>query len=133
MGLGAFADTEGSVMKFKNVETLNDNIRDHVNQRVQVTGEVDDILSSRTIILESGGILNDKIAVIASPELEDRFGALVEDADVMVTGTVIMRPTTDSRFLNQSNDIENIGVPVQYEAERYFIVADEVTLVEDAD
>jgi hypothetical protein len=63
-----FAETtnqlaQGVVKKFENVEDLLDNVAEYDGRRVQVSGEVEKIIDTRSFILEGGGIFNDEIIV----------------------------------------------------------------------
>jgi hypothetical protein len=84
-----FAETtnqlaQGVVKKFENVEDLLDNVAEYDGRRVQVSGEVEKIIDTRSFILEGGGIFNDEIIVF----IPEKGMIVTEDSDVTVTGVV---------------------------------------------
>lgn len=108
----------------KDVETLNDDINKYSGQRVEVQGEIKDKVDGRSVILESGGILNDEIVVITGPNYKGNLGGFKEDTMVKVTGTVIAKPYNEIR--SQYNWTLNEDMQTEFGDVRAFLVADDV-------
>jgi len=129
LSAGAYAEETRNVTEVKDVETLNDDISKYSGQVVRVSGEVEDRIDSRSVVLESGGIFNDEIVVISGPKAKGtNISALKKNAKVVVTGTVIMKPVTDfQREYNWTLTPEMTG---EFTDTRAFLVADEITAVQ---
>ncbi|MFP5386180.1 MAG: hypothetical protein ACLGHN_08885 [Bacteriovoracia bacterium] len=121
----AFAQKTGAQEKpvqVADVETLMDNISDYQGKKVTVTGEVEDVIDKKSIIVESGGIINDEIVVIGRDSLNPK--ALKEDAKVQVTGTVRAVPVVEvEREVGWDLEPE---VEAELKAVNVFLVADEI-------
>jgi hypothetical protein len=127
LAAGAASNKTGSVQTIKDVETLNDDLNKYSGQRVQVSGEVEDKIDARSIVLESGGTFNDEIVVVAGPNLKGDLASLQEDTDVTVTGTIVLKPVADVR-----RDYRWDVTPdmlAEFRDVKAFLVADEITSV----
>lgn len=112
-------------MAFEDVEELNDAIGGLDGQRVVVEGEIEEHLDGASFVLESGGIFNDEITVIA-PATEGGLQPqlLSEDADVVVTGTIRRIPAIEiERELGWDFDSE---IEAELEEVQTFLVAETV-------
>ena len=72
------------ILELEDVEELLDNVARYNNQKVKVSGEVEEVIDRQAFILESGGLFNDEIVVLI-PKNNMR---VEEDSEVTVTGTV---------------------------------------------
>jgi len=111
----------------KDVETLNDDIKKFSGKSVTVSGEIEDKIDSKTVVLESGGVFNDEIVVIAGPNFKGNFANLQEDATVMVTGTVVVRPIAEIR--TQYTWDVTPDMQTEFRDVTAFLIADEVSSV----
>lgn len=124
----ANVDETRTVTEVKDVETLNDDLSKYAGKVVRVSGEVEDKIDSRSVVLESGGIFNDEIIVISGPNAKGTdIGALKKDAKVVVTGTVVMKPVAD--FQKEYNWTLSPQMTGEFTDTRAFLVADEITTV----
>lgn len=90
-------ETAGAV-NVNTVSTLNANLDLYKNKMVAVHGEVDDKVNERAFLLESGGLINDELVVIASDKIPaDQLAAIKEDSEVQVKGTVKVMSLADAK------------------------------------
>lgn len=112
-------------MTVKNVETLMDDPEGYSNKHVSVRGEVRRQVDSRVFILEGGGIINDKIAVLTRSDLPPRLHA---GQEVRVKGLVRAVP------YDTIKSEANWPIPAAKESElqkyKAFLIADEIAIVQ---
>jgi hypothetical protein len=111
---------------FEDVETLNDDLPQYKNKKVTVSGHVDNMIDSKSMILESGGIFDNEILVVAGPSIKDvDMEKIHEKSDVKITGML--------RIMNAAQAKKEFGWSPsqarQIEGERAFLVADQIALV----
>lgn len=117
-----------NVTVLKDVETLNDNLAKYSGKVVRVNGEIEEKIDSRSIVLESGGFLNDEIVVINGANAKGtKIDELNKDTKVVVTGTVVMKPV--SEFRKDYNWNLNSETEKEFKNIRAFLVAEEITTV----
>lgn len=78
------------------VEEVNDNPQRFAGKTISVAGEVEDWVSARSFVLESGGVFDDEMTVIVpagAKGIAPEF--LSEDANIVVTGRVVTAPLLD--------------------------------------
>ncbi len=125
LGFSAFSQNASQKAQVvKDVETLNDDINKYSGQRVEVQGEIEDKIDGRSVVIESGGVFNDEIVVIAGPNFKGDMGAMKEDTLVKVTGTVVAKPYSEVR--SQYNWTLNDDMQTEFGDVRAFLVADDV-------
>jgi hypothetical protein len=114
------------------VEELNDDVARYVGQRVSVAGEIQEWLDPRSFVLESGGILDDEIAVVVPRDAKGIDpSTLAEDADVVVSGTVRQATLVDiERELGWDLRPE---LEIEFDGTRTYLVADRITRQQDGD
>lgn len=120
--LSASAATKAMVIE--DVETLNDNIAKYNNKTVRVKGEVKDKIDPKAVTIESGGIFNDEIVVVAGKNMKGDLASLKDDANVEVTGTIRTVPVVEIRR-ELSWDL-NPELVAEFEGVDVFLVADEI-------
>lgn len=124
----ANVDETRTVTEVKDVETLNDDLNKYSGKVVRVSGKIEDRIDSTSVVLESGGIFNDEIIVINGPNLKGtNVNSLKENAKVVVTGTVVMKPLAD--FRREYNWTLTPQLDGEFTDTRAFLVADEITVV----
>jgi hypothetical protein len=71
------------------VEELRDDLRRYTGQAVKVAGEIDTWMGPRAFIIESGGIVDDHVLVVAPKAAKGlQPKQLKTDDDLLITGTV---------------------------------------------
>lgn len=119
----------GAALPLYDVEELNDQLASKVNQKVRVAGEVDDFLGPRTFVLESGGILDDEIAVVIPQNVQTELAAVRDDAELIVTGTVRRIGVVElERELGWDFEPE---LELEFEGTRDFLVAERIERQKD--
>lgn len=88
-----YAQNQKSPLKVEDVETLNDNLQKYEDKKITVKGEVQDVIDQYSMVIESGGLINDEIVVSGGEPLNP--AALKEDAQVEVTGTLRRVPVVE--------------------------------------
>lgn len=79
----------GKVVKFKDVESLNDDLVKYEGRMVSVIGAVQDRVDERAFVLASGGLLNDEIVVLMDKSLKSQ---VEERKTIEVVGVIRTLP-----------------------------------------
>lgn len=92
------AEAGAGAVNVNTVSTLNSNLDLYKNKMVTVHGEIDDKINDRAFLLESGGLINDELVVVASDKLDpSQLQAIKEDSEVQVKGTVKVMSLNDAK------------------------------------
>ncbi len=124
----SFGNSANVAIDVKDVETLNDDLSKYANKKIKVSGEVKDKIDSKSMVIESGGIFNDEIVVIAGPNLKGSIASYKEDADLKITGTLKAANLVDVRR-EYSWDLDP-QVEAELQQTTAFLVADEISMIE---
>ncbi len=122
--IAAAAAAPAASSEVMDVETLRDDIEQHVGQSVTVRGEVSDSLDGSAFTLEGGGVVNDEIAVIMPGAGQGAAAGFAENSTVTVSGTV--RQVAVIELERELGWDLNPQIEAELEDVRYFIIADEV-------
>lgn len=123
--------TSGAI-EVKDVEALNDNLPRYKDKKVTVSGEVQKLVDSKTMVLESGGIFDDEVVVLMGPQMkEETLSKFSEDKEVKVTGTLKM--LTPAQAEKQYGWTPPARVTERVKNQRAFIVADQIALMEEGE
>lgn len=116
---------KSAVASLNDVETLMDNPTKYDNQKISIKGEVKDQIDSQSFVLESGGIFDDEVVVLMSPQMKEaKAKTPKEDSAVTVTGTVRMVPIVEIRR-ELSWDLDP-QMEAELQGAKVFVVADKV-------
>lgn len=109
----------------EDVEELLDNIGGYANDRVAVSGEIEEHIDPRSFVLESGGLFNDEITVIMPAGAEGLDPTLLrEDSDVVVIGTLRTVPVVEiEREFGWDFDPE---IEAELEDVRTYLIAEKI-------
>lgn len=117
------------VLDVTDIETLNDDIKKYDGKTVRVKGEVEDKIDTRSVVIESGGVIDDEIVVIGGPNLKgQQIADLVEDSEVVVTGTVVSKPMAEIRKQYGWNVDEKMAG--EFRNVKSYLIADEISTVQ---
>lgn len=109
------------------VETLNDQLRKFAGRRIQVDGRIVDKIDARSVMLQSGGLWNDQIVVVAAPRLKDQLNKLPLGREILVTGVLLLKPvdprTDDSWTLTTR-------LATGFRDVKAFLIADQIAMKE---
>lgn len=121
----AFADTDPNIVDVKDVETLKDDLSKFDGKMVRISGEVEDKLDGRAIVLESGGLVNNEILVITVPKSKGhKVDSLKEDSEITVVGKLVSRTLSEMR--KEYNWEMKPSLVDRVKGVKTFLVADEI-------
>lgn len=96
-----------SSIKVQSVKELNQDMNKFEDKRVTVRGRVERVIDEYSLVIESGGLINDEIVVSGSSPIKKE--ALKEDQLIEVTGFYRTVPVVDV----QRKKAETFGSPVR--------------------
>jgi hypothetical protein len=109
-------------VQVEDVEELNDNIGRFANARVSVRGEIEDRVAPQIILLESGFLFDDEIAVVIPQDVDQEL--LTEGNDVLVTGRVVVTPIVEiEQEYGWGFDPE---IEIELEGTRHYLIAERI-------
>lgn len=122
--------TPKGAIELDDVESLNDDLPRYRGKRVVVTGEVEDKVDSKSMVIESGGIFNDELLVVAGPMLkESDLARFQENHEVKVSGTVRMMTAEQAKKEYGWNPTASAAERIK--GRKAFLVADQIALVDE--
>jgi len=114
----------GGSTDIKDVRTLIRDSNQYSDKTVKVSGEVNKKIDKNSFVLESGGLINNEIVVLMSPEAKKKADMVKEDEDLTVTGT--LRNVGISEIRKELSWDLDPQLEMEFEGIRSYLVATDV-------